>query len=541
VKQCYSDEELAIARLAVELDALAVGGSLSAAEAALARASADAPLTTPMIAVTAKAIRAGMDPLGERLVEGRTQDRRRELGAFYTSPGIVAGMLDWVAGEAPSEIVDCGSGTGRFALVASKLCPKARIVAIEIDPLACLITRANAAVLDRSNVIVRNEDFTTAALPAIAEKRAFVGNPPYVRHHLLTAEQKARARKAADALGVTYSGLSGLHAHFIVAAASLARDGDVLCFITSAEWLDVNYGRGVRELMTDGLRAEEIHLLDASIEAFSDAASTAVIICARSGGDAEDVRLRTASSVRSLLRLSTGGRLVSRSELQLAPTWGKIVRNRYVDAGSPDSIPLGSIARVHRGAVTGANEFFVMTRELARHRGLLNCVRPVLTSADEMFSSQGVVRDGASRKVILCPPDKLSSRDRESLDRYVREGESLGIHERYVPAHRSPWWKPQLLPPAPILATYMARQAPFFALNPDGMYILNVIHGLYPLAPLDQEQLSLLAQTLNDMRETYRGLGRVYQGGLEKFEPREMERLTINLAEPTRLAMLCDA
>ena len=86
----------------------------------------------------------------------------------------------------------------------------------------------------------------------------------------------------------------------------------------------------------------------------------------------------------------------------------------------------------------------------------------------------------------------------------------------------------------------MARQAPFFALNPDGLHILNVIHGLYPLSPLGDEQLTLLTETLNGMRETYRGLGRTYQGGLEKFEPREMERLAVHLDAPSKLAMLCD-
>ena len=190
--------------------------------------------------------------------------------------------------------------------------------------------------------------------------------------------------------------------------------------------------------MTDGLRAEEIHLLDAAVEAFSDAASTAVIICARSGGRGEEVRIRTASSVESLLRLGAGGRLVSRSELQLAPTWGRIVRNRFADAAAPDSIPLGSVARVHRGAVTGANEFFVMTREEAKVRGLANCVCPVLTSAEEVFSSRGMLRNGPGRKVILCPPDTLSRSDRAALTRYIKEGEALGIHERYVPAHRTP-------------------------------------------------------------------------------------------------------
>ena len=538
----YTTAELELARMALAIGANRCGGPFSKAEQLLAdRASEHASAPGKAAVRTARdAILAGQDPLGEQLCQIRPQATRRALGAFYTDRSIVESMLRWVDAQAPDEIVDCGSGTGRFAIAAAKMHAETPVLAIEIDPLACLISRASAAVLRLSNIVVVNHDFTTLRLPTTNGRRAFIGNPPYVRHHALTPDQKARARKLASSLGVAFSGLSGLHAHFIVAAAALAKPDDVLCFITSAEWLDVNYGRGVRELMMDGLRAEEIHLLDASAEAFGDVATTAVIVCARAGGDAEQVRFRSASSLNKLLRLGTGGRLVDRAELQLATAWSKIARNRYAEANGAGTIPLGSIARVHRGAVTGANDFFVMTRAIARSLGLQACVRPVLTGAEEVFASDGTARDSPDRKVILCPPDKLSPHDRAALNRYIAQGEAQGIHERYVPAHRSPWWKPQLLAPPPILATYMARQAPFFALNPDGLHILNVIHGLYPLTPLNDEQLRLLVQTLNGMRESYRGLGRTYQGGLEKFEPREMERLTIPIESSGQFAMLCD-
>ena len=542
MRHTFTSAELELVRLALSLGAEKYGGPFSDAEKRLVgRATERTRLpSTANIREARLAIKAGADPLGDRLCEIRPQIQRRALGAFYTDPSIVQAMLRWVDAQAPEEIVDCGSGTGRFAGAAASMHSDKLVFAVEIDPLACIISRATAAVLQLTNVVVLNRDFTTLNLPSTTRRRAFIGNPPYVRHHALTPDQKARARTLAASLGVAFSGLAGLHAHFIVAAAALANEGDVLCFITSAEWLDVNYGRGVRELMTDGLRAEEIHLLDASAEAFGDVATTAVIICARAGGDAEQVRFRSASSLGSLLRLGTGGRLVGRAELQLSPAWGKIARNRYADAAAAGTIPLGSIARVHRGAVTGANEFFVMSREKAQRLGLHNCVRPVLSAAEEVFASGGTVHGDPDRRVILCPPDKLSAHDRAALNRYIAHGEAQDIHERYVPAHRSPWWRPQLLAPPPIVATYMARQAPFFALNPDGLHILNVIHGLYPLTPLDDEQLRLLVQTLNEMRETYRGLGRTYQGGLEKFEPREMERLTITLGSSDQLAMLCD-
>lgn len=452
-------------------------------------------------------------------------------------------MLAWVSNQEPGEIVDCGAGSGRFALAAARLRTVESVIGVETDPLACLIMRANAAVLKIRTLRVVQSDFTGLSFPAATRRRAFVGNPPYVRHQGLTANQKERCQRVAADLGIKLSGLAGLHAHFIVAAAAAMNPGDILCFITAAEWLDVNYGSAVRALMLDGLRAEELHLLDTRTAAFEDAASTAVIICARAGGTAERVRFKTARSLSSLVHFGVGGRLVSRSDLEGARSWGRIARNQYRDPSDDGNIPLGSIARVHRGAVTGANDFFVMTPQEAQKLRLENCVRPVLSSAEEVLTANGIVRRAERTKVILCPPDLavLKRPARDALYSYIAIGHERGIDERYVPAHRNPWWRPQLLAAPPIVATYMARQAPVFALNPDGLHILNVLHGIYPSKPLTDHQLLELVTELNALRDTYKGHGRTYLGGLEKFEPREMERLRLGAESARKLGMLCDA
>jgi len=414
------------------------------------------------------------------------------------------------------------------------------IVAVELDPLACLVTRANLAVTGISKVRVVNGDFTHLELAPTTGRRAFVGNPPYVRHHELDATQKQHGKALAKRVGVGFSGLAGLHMYFVLAAAALAKLDDILCFITSAEWLDVNYGQGMRDLLLDGLRAEQIHVLDAAAIAFDDAASTAAIICARSGGSAEQTQFKVAPNVSALLQFDTGGHAVRHSDLKGVRAWGRIARQEYHDLPHADLVKVGSIMRVHRGAVTGANEFFVLTKERAAELGVLEWCKPAITAAEEVFESKGVVRDSPQRRVLLCPGEDVDPEAHPRLLEYLAVGDALGIPARYVASHRRQWWRPQTRIAPPIVATYMARQAPAFALNPDGLLLLNVAHGLYPKVSLTKPQLRELAESLNASREGYRGNGRTYHGGLEKFEPREMERLAIRLA-PDRLALLCDA
>jgi len=97
-----------------------------------------------------------------------------------------------------------------------------------------------------------------------------------------------------------------------------------------------------------------------------------------------------------------------------------------------------------------------------------------------------------------------------------------------VARHRRPWWSVRLLPPAPILVTYMARQPPVFVLNRAAARHLNIAHGLYPRAPMSPAALERLAAALR--AAAGEAAGRTYAGGLMKLEPREVERLRVALS-----------
>jgi SAM-dependent methyltransferase len=468
-----------------------------------------------------------LDPWTAALAAARNTAERRDLGQFFTPWPIVHTMVDWVRAQRPQRIVDIGCGTGRFALAAAKAMPDAVVWAVDSDPVATLLCRAHARRLRLSNLSVRCQDYLQTPLPSHGGRTAFIGNPPYVRHHRLRQETKTWGGRQCVALGLPFSGLAGLHAYFFLATALHAAEGDVGCFITSAEWLDVNYGALVRRLLLERLGALSLTVLDPQSAAFDDAMTSAAITCFRVGHDVDSVRY---SSVSSFLTAQgpSDAMLVPRARLEEG-TWGFLRSPGGADAASSGGTALGELFQVRRGIATGDNGFFVMSWTEARHRGLVSLARPVISSGREILDSGGTIGAETRNCIVMLPRsfEDLPAPVAQAAQRFVAEGEGRNVHRRYLCAHRNPWWWLGSPRPAPIVVSYMARRPPVFALNPSGVLLANIAHGLFPRRNLNTVQLNALAGALNGYASHFVGGGRSYQGGLEKFEPGEVERLLL--------------
>ncbi len=518
--------ETALLGAALALGAREVPG-WSPAETALARALDPSPPAAAVLRRLRARIAAGADPLGEAFCRLRPPGARRGDGATYTPPPIVESMVAWAAGEgAPARVVNPGAGSGRFAVAAGRRFPSARIVGVELDPLAAAACRAHlaaAGLADRSRVEVA--DFRSAGAGAAppSAPTLYLGNPPYVRHHQIPAGWKEWLALTARAHGLEASRLAGLHVHFFLATAARARPGDRGAFITSSEWLDTNYGRLVRELLLDGLGGEAIHVVEPTAVPFEDAAVTAAITCFRAGRRPGAVRMRRVADVRRLGALE-GGRPVPAERLREARRWSPLTR--AARAVPEDHIQLGDLVRVHRGAVTGRNSTWVVRQGETDlpHEVLF----PSVTRAREIFEAGSALSStGHLRLVVNLPQDlgAFSAPELRRIEGFLARARRDGAHEGYIARARRRWWSVGLRAPAPILATYMARRPPAFTRNLAGARHINIAHGLYPRVELPEAAIERLLLALRRSVSVHDG--RTYAGGLTKFEPREMERLPI--------------
>ena len=512
-----------------ERELAALAAALAGSDAPLTEAERvvvpDSPHSPAGLEQTRLAIGRGEDPLGDAFCRLRSPKTRRAHGAVYTPRPIVEAMVGWAAGQAtPARIIDPGSGSGRFLLAAATAFPDATLVAVEIDPLAALTLRANAAVLGLSRrLTVLVDDYRAVDVPEIEGPTLFLGNPPYVRHHGISPEWKDWFADTASRYGLKASKLAGLHVHFYLKTRALARPGDYGTFITSAEWLDVNYGDVMRKLLIGSLGGTALHVIAPAAMPFADAAATGAIACFHTGSQGRGMGFRQVDELSELGSLPAG-RTVAWSRLDAAHRWSPFLRPTA--EAPPGQIELGEICRVHRGQVTGCNAVWIagpLSGELPD-----SVLIPTVTKARELFeAAPDLSRDDMLRRVIDLPAglDAFDGEERRQIQRFLSWARNAGADASYIARNRRAWWAVGLREPAPILATYMARRAPAFVRNTCGARHLNIAHGIYPRASLPEPVLDALSAWLGDT--VCVSAGRTYAGGLTKFEPRELERVLI--------------
>ena len=464
------------------------------------------------------------DAAGLALCESLDAEFRRAQGITLTPGWLVVLMLQRLAAAGPFQtIVDPGAGSGRFCIAAAKRFPGARVVAVERSEAMLAVLRSNLkseGLADRVEVVPG--DFRDVRVE-LSGRAAFVGNPPYVRHHDIEPAWKLWYATTMARFGQRASKLAGLHLHFLARVAELARPGDQLCFVTSAEWLDNGYGSAWRALLCDRagpLMVQGLWVAEPQTPVFPDALVSALVLQAEMGTRSSSVSL----GVLQEGALSTS-RVVPIASLQGEQRWTSLCQTELTVPTV--GIEVGELFKVTRGQVTGLNDAWVLP---AGSEALpLALTVPAVTRAKEIIDGTVEAADGLGRlrRVVSLPADLgcLPAALRVRVDAFLATARALGAADGYVARQRRAWHALDLRIAPAAMVSYMGRRAPVFRANPHAVSFLNIAHGLYPRQPLSGQQLRPILDFLNvhtDMRA-----GRMYGGGMAKFEPSDIARLRI--------------
>jgi hypothetical protein len=319
----------------------------------------------------------------------------------------------------------------------------------------------------------------------------------------------------------------------------MARNALALWLIPS-EFMDVNYGTPLKEYLLNRVTLLSIHRFNPAEMQFGDAMVSSAVVCFRN----------TPPRPENIIRFTYGGslsepertRALPAHELRPETKWTGLVHSTKAPSGDPSGRKLSELFLVKRGIATGANNFFILSKEQALAVGLpKEFLRPLLPSprhlaTDEIEADErGYPLIMPSLFLLCCSlPEEEVRRRHPRLWDYLQSGKTQGIHQRYLCRHRSPWYCQEERRPAPLLCTYMGRTgegkgAFRFILNHSCAIPANVYLMLYPRPPLaavlreDPDLLKAVWAALGEISwEALKGVGRVYGGGLHKMEPKEL-------------------
>lgn len=235
------------------------------------------------------------------------------------------------------------------------------------------------------------------------------------------------------------------------------------------------------------------------------------------------------ASLKELRSMSSKVTL-GRDELLKAAKWEPLLQGRK-EWSAPGWVALEALASFRRGIATGANDFFLLSYHQLESLGIdparcYHCVGRANEVAGLVYSSSdfavGVAR---GRKLFLL---NLSDPLTASEMSYIQVGESQGLNSRYLLANRRPWYSMEQRPVAPIWGAVFGRGDLKFVFNEAGVRSLTNFHCIYPKTQDEVFNRALvLCLNADYVREASKLHGRVYGGGLNKFEPNDLKSIQV--------------
>lgn len=481
--------------------------------------------------------------LQTQLDAGKTQAERNQLGQFATLAPLARAILQetkrYVDPTIKIRFLDPAFGTGAFYAALLATYDNAmikRAESYEIDP-----HYANAAreLWQAYPLDLHLTDFTRAE-PPLEKANLLICNPPYVRHHHLSAEDKQYLRQKTQG---RLSGLTGLYAYFLLLAHDWLVEDGISCWLIPNEWMDVNYGQQIKQYLTTEVTLLRVHRFTTEVSQFDDALVSSTVLWFRKARPASNSFVRLSSG-QSLAR-PTWEKEIAQKQLDSRKKWSQYFQPTYTPKQRDSAVYLADMFKIKRGIATGANKFFVLTSEQVEANRLpTQFLKPILPSpryleTDEILAEKNGHPQITKRLFLLdcgLPEQKIYA-DYPTLWEYLERGKAQKIDQRYLCRHRNRWYEQEQRPPAPILCTYMGRSAqPFrFILNHSLATAPNVYLMLYPTAHLRRQlnQDKLLLQRIWEWLTQVEGttlkrIGRSYGGGLFKLEPNELAQLRVD-------------
>lgn len=470
-----------------------------------------------------------------------TRETSRSRGQFWTPDWIADVMTAYVLQEKPAQLLDPAMGAGAFFHAAKRYARShgfdLSLSGRDVDyEMVLAAKKSGLSDADLQNVEIR--DFISDPPPDCFP--AIIANPPYIRHHRLSPGQKEHLRNfARQTLGEPIDGRAGLHVYFLLRALLSLAPGGRLAFIVSADVCEGVFANTLWRWILSRYKLDGVITFSADAAPFPDVDTNAMVFLIHNASPVNDFPWVHCSSRDSgeLLRFvnhqfhgNAGIQVHHRTRAEALETG----LSRFPVRQSPGGHTLGDFATTMRGIATGNNQFFFMTAARAKKLGipgslLVNAVGRVRDITGELLTPDDLVRlEKSGRPTQLLSITGSPAQLPESVRRYLKSGEQIGLPDKALIGTRNPWYRMETRKIPPILFAYLGRRNARFIRNHANAVPLTCLLCVYPRFSYP-EFIDHLWNVLSHPAtvQNLRIIGKSYGGGAIKVEPRALERLPL--------------
>lgn len=475
---------------------------------------------------------------------GAEREALRKKGQFWTPAWVAEAMVAYVLGNGSDHLFDPAVGEGAFFRAAKQESVQSRrsirLLGTEIDTE--ILAQARASGLTESDLNgVELRDFVFD--PPAKKFDAIVANPPYIRHHRLSADAKQTLKTwCSRLLGTPLDGRTGLHVFFLLRALTLLREGGRLAFILPADVCEGKSAVRLWQWVTAHYCLDAVVTFDSEASPFPGVDTNPLIFLLRNAPPQENFRwVRVKEAWTNALREWIAADLPDESNIALDVQQRPVQEGRTTGFSRPprsyaeDCPRLGDFCSVMRGIATGENAFFFLTRAQAETLQipseflLLAVGRTRDVTTDVLTAETMEELDETGRPTLLFA---LDARPLEqfppAVQSYLREGEARGLPQKALISQRKPWYAMEKRRVPPFLFAYLGRRNVRFIRNEASAVPLTSFLCVYPRCddPQNVERIGRLLQH-PAVVENLAAVGKSYGSGAIKVEPRALESLPI--------------
>lgn len=488
----------------------------------------------------------------------------KRLGRYYTPDRVARALCLWAVRHSSDLVLDPSFGGCAFLEAAAQRLaslgarqPVENLYGFDTDrraltPLVQLLR--GQPVTDRFRV---PHDFlaTTPGSDGCPVVDVVVGNPPYVRHHLLKGVRRDVARDAALSSGHDLSGKSSYWGYFVLHAVRCLKPGGRLAFVLPMSLLTTDYADTVRAVLFQGFGRTRVIIMDQRL--FEGAEERSVVVLADGwSNNHEGVSVERARDAQelSIAVSEVPAKLNGHALLNDRNAWRRELvaedASQLMEQvrANPQVRSLGDVADVSLGVVTGANDYFVRPsshmRELKarprqRHR-ILSGVRGVGGLVADRQTFEVLRRKGEPCELLLL----REGDGRTGVRGYLQSTAARRAKTAYKCRAREPWFVlgPQVPPNA--FLTPLSGPYPRLILNGWRLDCTNTLYRVNWKPPITTRQAQLVALSVVSSLGSLSAelAGRVYAGGALKLEPRDARKVSVVVSDaPTKDVSLCFA